>query len=289
VVVRNNGLRTAAVEALEGRRMLSATIVDRVLVIEGGRRADTVEVAREGKKSVRVTVNGERSTFALKRFGTIRIVLGRGTDIVVVGTNERQIGVPAGIDAGGGNDTIYSGAGNDSVDCGAGDDFVASYTGADRVRGGDGADTLLTGDGADTLYGDAGDDVVHAGGGDDLAYGGAGDDELWDEPGTDLVYGNKGNDRYVVNANRKEFKDRAKGESTEAEPAGSDERFRYTLAGDATLDGTVDFNDLVKLAQDYSSYDGSLAWLGGDFTYDGNVNFEDLVKLAQRYNTALPG
>src|SRR5205823_901625 len=63
---------------------------------------------------------------------------------------------------------------------------------------------------------------------------------------------------------------------------------RYTLAGDANLDGAVDFNDLVKLAQNYNISDGSRTWIGGDFTYDGNTDFNDLVKLAQNYNTALP-
>jgi hypothetical protein len=66
---------------------------------------------------------------------------------------------------------------------------------------------------------------------------------------------------------------------------------RYTLSGDATLDGTVDFNDLVKLAQNYNTTvpaSGS-AWYRGDFNYDGTVDFNDLVKLAQNYNSALPG
>jgi hypothetical protein len=62
---------------------------------------------------------------------------------------------------------------------------------------------------------------------------------------------------------------------------------RYTLAGDATLDGRVDFNDLVNLAQHYNAT--GQHWLGGDFDYDGTVNFNDLVKLAQNYNGSLPG
>jgi autotransporter-associated beta strand protein len=61
---------------------------------------------------------------------------------------------------------------------------------------------------------------------------------------------------------------------------------RYTLLGDATLDGTVDFNDLVHLAQNYNG--AGKFWLDGDFTYDGAVNFNDLVKLAQNYNSVLP-
>jgi autotransporter-associated beta strand protein len=66
---------------------------------------------------------------------------------------------------------------------------------------------------------------------------------------------------------------------------------RYTLAGDATLDGTVDFNDLVKLAQNYNTTvsSGTESWWNhGDFTYDGVTDFNDLVKLAQNYNTSLP-
>jgi autotransporter-associated beta strand protein len=66
---------------------------------------------------------------------------------------------------------------------------------------------------------------------------------------------------------------------------------RYTLGGDATLDGSVDFNDLVKLAQNYNTTVSATSdswWNKGDFTYDGMVDFNDLVKLAQNYNTALP-
>ena len=56
-----------------------------------------------------------------------------------------------------------------------------------------------------------------------------------------------------------------------------------------TLDGVVDFNDLVRLAQNYNVADGQRTWFAGDFTYDGTTDFNDLVKLAQNYNTALPG
>jgi hypothetical protein len=58
------------------------------------------------------------------------------------------------------------------------------------------------------------------------------------------------------------------------------------LYGDATLDGTVNFDDLLKLAANYNS---TGYWTGGDFTYDGTVNFDDLLKLAANYNTTLSG
>jgi hypothetical protein len=66
---------------------------------------------------------------------------------------------------------------------------------------------------------------------------------------------------------------------------------RYTLLGDATLDGSVNFVDLVRLAQNYnatvSTTPGSW-WARGDFDYDGRVSFSDLVRLAQNYNASLP-
>jgi hypothetical protein len=61
---------------------------------------------------------------------------------------------------------------------------------------------------------------------------------------------------------------------------------RYTLAGDATLDGSVDFSDLVQLAQNYDTSMGTGGWFRGDFNYDGQVDFNDLVLLAQNYNQA---
>src|SRR4029078_3259402 len=45
---------------------------------------------------------------------------------------------------------------------------------------------------------------------------------------------------------------------------------RYTLAGHATIDGVVDFNDLVKIAQNYNVTDGQRRWTQGDFTYNGS-------------------
>jgi hypothetical protein len=62
----------------------------------------------------------------------------------------------------------------------------------------------------------------------------------------------------------------------------------FTLAGDANHDRTVDFNDLVPLAQHYNTA-GAMTFADGDFNYDGTVDFNDLVILAQRYNTGLPG
>lgn len=57
--------------------------------------------------------------------------------------------------------------------------------------------------------------------------------------------------------------------------------FTQTLLGDATLDQSVNFNDLLRLAQNYNA--SNRYWSSGDFNYDGNVNFNDLLPLAQNY------
>jgi hypothetical protein len=57
--------------------------------------------------------------------------------------------------------------------------------------------------------------------------------------------------------------------------------------GDANLDGNVDFNDLVRLAQNYNT--SNTNWFEGDFNYDGSTDFNDLVILAQGYNSPVPG
>jgi hypothetical protein len=57
--------------------------------------------------------------------------------------------------------------------------------------------------------------------------------------------------------------------------------------GDSNLDGNVDFNDLVTLAQNYNTPTG-MTWFDGDNNYDGAVDFNDLVGLAQNYNSAVP-
>jgi hypothetical protein len=59
------------------------------------------------------------------------------------------------------------------------------------------------------------------------------------------------------------------------------------LAGDADNSGTVDFQDLVVLAQNYNTTGRTFS--GGNFDYssDGLVDFADLVILAQNYNASL--
>ena len=59
-----------------------------------------------------------------------------------------------------------------------------------------------------------------------------------------------------------------------------------TPYGDANLDHRVNFDDLLRLAQNYGGITGTATWDEGDFNYDGNIGFDDLLKLAQNYGLA---
>jgi len=69
--------------------------------------------------------------------------------------------------------------------------------------------------------------------------------------------------------------------------SGDDILVGFTLDGDANLDRTVNFNDLVALAANYNT-SGKL-WYQGNFNYGvtGMVDFNDLVPLAVNYNSTL--
>lgn len=56
------------------------------------------------------------------------------------------------------------------------------------------------------------------------------------------------------------------------------------LKGDTNLNGTVDFDDLLALAQ---SYEAAGTWIKGDMNYDGVINFDDLLSVAQNYGATM--
>jgi endonuclease I len=59
---------------------------------------------------------------------------------------------------------------------------------------------------------------------------------------------------------------------------------RVAIGGDANLDGSVNFADLLILAQNYNQAAGS-SWQTGDFDRDGQTVFSDLLVLAQNYGS----
>jgi hypothetical protein len=84
----------------------------------------------------------------------------------------------------------------------------------------------------------------------------------------------------------------ADGSVDQGTPAGPDQfLIKFTLAGDANLDGTVNFADLLVVAQNFNhtldTHGQPMDWADGDFNYDGNVNFADLLLVAQNFNKQL--
>jgi hypothetical protein len=58
--------------------------------------------------------------------------------------------------------------------------------------------------------------------------------------------------------------------------------------GDANLDLTVGFSDLLEIARNYNRT-GDATWVMGDFTGDDAVDFNDLLVLARNYGATAPG
>src|SRR5439155_25271237 len=64
-------------------------------------------------------------------------------------------------------------------------------------------------------------------------------------------------------------------------------KLRYTVEGDANLDGTTNSSDFTALAANFGGSSGEF-WQQGDFTGDGIVNALDFNMLASSYGTQLP-
>jgi hypothetical protein len=61
---------------------------------------------------------------------------------------------------------------------------------------------------------------------------------------------------------------------------------KYTLLGDANLDGAVNGTDFAILASNFNKADqaGHSDWDEGDFNYDGSINGADFASLAANFN-----
>jgi Ca2+-binding RTX toxin-like protein len=182
------------IENLEDRRLLSATLVGKVLTITGSDNADRVSVLQVGTKVVvfevsitpgtgdaRPTVTSKRTVFNRSDVESISADLKGGNDLFLLGPSiSRGSTTPlaATVAGGAGNDVIRGGAGADNLDGGDGNDLVSAGAGNDTVTGGAGNDRLSGDSGDDTLDGGEGRDYLLGGRGADVLRGGAGNDAL---------------------------------------------------------------------------------------------------------------
>jgi Ca2+-binding RTX toxin-like protein len=255
-------------DRLEPRRLLDATLANGVLTVEGTAASDDIVVylfrAEPGADAVYDVevgpIGGERPTrfwqFPAADVKSVAVRAGGGDDVVDLAaatiaapanplSEISPVPVPARIDGGLGNDTIYGGEsrdtvtggfGNDRIEGRGGDDLLLGGYGNDRIHGGDGNDLVLAGPGDDSISGDQGDDRLFGESGNDwlgafsegpsdepgndLLVGGPGEDSLMGGSGDDRLFGGSGRDRFFFSDRPSEMIDRTPDERVDAPPPG---------------------------------------------------------------------
>src|SRR5437773_2070592 len=131
----------AALEALEGRRLLSAVLFSEgVLTLTGDQdRNNILRVDYNGGQNLTAIANGVYRTVPRNLVASVRITGGGGIDRIRV---SKALTAPTLIVAGPGNDIVYGGAGADLIYGGDGNDRLTGRAGKDKLVGGTGYDTL---------------------------------------------------------------------------------------------------------------------------------------------------
>ena len=216
-------------EMLEQRRLLSATLVNGLLVVTGSSRPDQILMFREpglNDAPVYTVVIQDDTTrpvyqasFPLGQVRAVAVRAGAGDDVVDLAvatfalpavTGYGPVSVPSRIDGGLDDDVIHGGTSRDMVVDVFGDDRVFGHDGDDWLNGGRGDDFLSGGGGNDFVFGSAGNDTVHGDEGNDRLDGGAGNDHVGrngvgpmvSEPGDDILFGGSGEDWMVGGSGR---------------------------------------------------------------------------------------
>jgi len=216
----------SALESLEPRRLLAATLQDGVLVVMGRPFTEDFLIreeisAQSGEKVVVVEIDAPfldipatHQEFPAKDVNSVLVRAGGGDDKIDMAIATYAVPALAGtgpltkgtrVDAGSGNDSVYGGTARDVVLGGIGDDLVLGMDGNDFIDGGRGNDFLRGGNGIDTIFGGLDNDTLGGDFGNDVLFGGYGNDwigsvgvgPLPNEPGDDIIAGGGGDD-YVL-------------------------------------------------------------------------------------------
>lgn len=129
-----------------------------------------------------------------------------------------------------------------------------------------------------TLVGGAGDDVLVSSAGNDLLSGGKGYDQLFPGYGSDRVELGENSPAATPPADLLA----SLGSVTTLPAVNLGASSAQATGGSATIDGNVNFDDMLRLAANYNT--SSKDWYTGDFNADNAVNFDDLLTLAANYN-----
>jgi VCBS repeat-containing protein len=179
-------------------RTFTVTVTDRIitetLIIRGTTGCDIIKVCEEDGGLLKVSINGNKTSYKLAAGTEIKVLGLDGDDIIILKGLNRD----ATVEGGKGNDIINGRGvrhGNLTLKGGAGNDILLGGKGNDCLDGGAGCDILIGGGGNDKLFGRSGDDKLFGGRGDDLLKGGYGDDLLVGGAGCDTLDGGPGCDR----------------------------------------------------------------------------------------------
>src|SRR5947208_14178474 len=103
------GAGMVGMEVLEGRQLLSASVVKGVLRVNGTAGNDEIRIQKSGT-SIQVIENGVTQTFKAGSVKRIRVLAGAGDDSVLVGP-----AISSNIAGGTGNDSLTGGKANDTL------------------------------------------------------------------------------------------------------------------------------------------------------------------------------
>ncbi len=184
-------------------------------------------------------------------------------DMIDAGDGDDRVWSYGGADlviAGNGNDIVYSGAGSDRILAGAGTDTIYAGPGtAEYVEGGLDDDLIYGSDvGNDTLLGQEGRDRIFGLGGNDTIDGGLANDWIDGGTGNDTIDGSQGDD----------YLDGSFGIDIVRGGVGNDELFGGGGAGDQLLGG--DDDDVIYGSNDGADIIDSGAGKDRAFGYGGN-------------------
>jgi Ca2+-binding RTX toxin-like protein len=191
--------RTPAFEALEGRKLFSASLAGGVLTVSGSAGNDQIQVSRSIGPlfdMINVTENGVNTgAFFTYTVSSVYVYGYDGNDILAVGGGVGGVYM----NGGAGNDCLYGGSGADTLDGWTGDDYVSGGAGNDVLYGYFGNDQINGGDGNDSCFGEYDSDTITGGAGSDYLSGGDGNDYFFACDGTnDNINGGAGWDTAQV-------------------------------------------------------------------------------------------
>jgi hypothetical protein len=166
-------------------------------LFDGGAGRDTLRGTAQGDALLLDDALSPAQAGGPRIAGIEVIRVGDGSDLVDLTSTRFSYGAVL-IDAGAGNDIVWSSAGEDLLYGGTGNDRIFAGAGDDYVSGDGGSDDLNGAGGNDVIQGDGANDKMFDLAGHNLLDGRNGSDDLYDGAGNALLAGGRGADRITL-------------------------------------------------------------------------------------------